>query len=245
MRHLNLANCFLTEAEITLHRMRTFHRERIETIQKDESHVRLSDAYRLVLHLLPVDIAVAPKVFSAGDLKKASQTIPRFDDRNGYGYRTARPNVDGFLLSDGRDAVQCYAQLYRNGVLEGVMARAVYQNTKGGNLIFLQDLCEDAIIKALAGYLPFAKALALAPPFRMFVALLGCEGAKICIDRTFNDLSEHAIDRNLVWLPEIKIESFDIDPTKHLRPLCDILWNTVGFDKSFNFDEEGNRKVRR
>ena len=241
----NPASCFLTEAELVLHRMRRFHQERVGMIQRDESHVPLSDAFRLVLHLLPEETAFAPKTFSSADLKKASQSILRFDDRNGYGYRITRPNVDGFLLADGGKPVQCYAQLYRNGIIEGVMARAAYKNPKGGDLIFLQDSCEDAIMKAVAGYLPFAKALTLTPPFCMFVALLGCEGARVCIDRSFNDLSEHAIDRSLVWLPETKIESFDIDPTKHLRPLCDVLWNTVGFEKSFNFDEEGNRKVRR
>jgi|ERR1043165_2825561 hypothetical protein len=236
---------FLTDAELVLHRMRSFHQERVRMIQLDESHVPLSDAFRLVLHLLPEEMALAPKAFSSADLKKVSQSIPRFDDTNGYGYRTARPNVDGFLLTDGGNPVQCYSQLFRNGVIEGVMARAAYQNPPGGDLIFRQDSCEDAIIKAVAGYLPFAKALTLPPPFWMFVAVLGCEGAKICIDRRFNELSEHAIDRNLAWLPETKIESFDTDPVKHLHSLCDVLWNSVGFERSFNFDEQGNRKARR
>jgi hypothetical protein len=79
----------------------------------------------------------------------------------------------------------------------------------------------------------------------MFAALIGCKGAKLCIDRRFNEASEYAIDRNAIWFPETKIESFDGIPAQYLRPLCDILWNAVGFEKSFGFDENGNWKGMR
>ena len=76
--------------------------------------------------------------------------------------------------------------------------------------------CEEALLGALADYLPFAKTLELQLPFWMFAALVGCEGARICLNRSWGDLSEHPIDRNAVWLPETKIDAFDIDPVKHL-----------------------------
>jgi len=39
--------------------------------------------------------------------------------------------------------------------------------------------------------------------------------------------------------------SCDIDPVTHLRPMIDVLWNAVGLERSLNYDEQGNRTVRR
>jgi len=235
---------WLTEAELVMHRLRSFHQERVGLIRDDKSHVRLSDPSRLIVHLLPEAVVRAPKFVPAADLKRAAQSIRLLGERNGYGYRQNRYNADGLLLYDGREAVRGYSQLHRNGIYEGVMAEAAFQHPKEQAKVFREDSCEEAIISALAGYLPFAKVLALEPPFWMLVALVGCEGARICTDRTFRDLSEHGIDRNLVWLPETKIDGFDIDPVNRLRPVCDVLWNAVGMERSFSYDEQGNRKPR-
>jgi hypothetical protein len=241
----NVTNGLLTEAELILHGMRSFHRQRVEVIQKDESHVCLSDPYRLIVHFIPQEAMSESRRFTATELKAASRSVPRFDDESGYGWRVSRFNADGFLYCDTEDCTQRYAQFHRNGILEAVMARTAFTLPKTDVLFFREDACEDTLLKALAGYLSFSKALTLATPFWMFPALIGCKGAKRCTDRRFNDASEHAIDRNAVWLPEIKIETLDTDPAKHLRPTCDALWNTVGFEKSFSFDEQGNWMPRR
>ena len=243
--NVNLTGCFLTEAELILHRMRSFHRERVERIQKDESHVCLSDPYRLVVHFIPQEAVSGSRHFASTELKAASQSFPRFDDVSNYGWRVSRYNADGFLFTDNQNSAQQYAQFHRNGILEAVMARAAFKPSKTDVLFFREDACEDTLIKALAGYLSFSKSLKLALPFLLFPALIGCKGAKRCTDRRFNDVSEHAIDRNTVWLSEIRIETLDTDPAKHLRSTCDALWNSVGFEKSFSFDEQGNWKPRR
>jgi hypothetical protein len=236
---------WLNDAEVTLHRMRTFHRDRVETIRKDESHVRLTDAARLILHLIPEEAVRAPKSFSAIDLKRASQSFRVLGDRDGYNYRNSRFNADGFLLFDGSDASRCYSQLYRNGVYEGVMAGAVYKHREQASIL-RENSCEEAMLSAVGGYLAFAKAVSVEPPLWLFSALVGCEGARLYVNRSWEELSEHSsIDRNLIWFPEVKIEALDIEPAKHLRPLLDVLWNAVGLERSYSYDEEGNRKPRR
>ena len=244
MTHSILTNGFLNEAEVILHRMRSFHRGRVDAIQKNESHVRLSDSYRLILHVIPQEAVLESKSFAPLDLKTASQSFPRFDDGSGYGHRIARYNADGFLYCDSQDSAQRYAQFYRNGILEGVMARAAFKVPPKEAVFYREDACEETVIKAMAGYLSFAKTLKLTPPILMFAALSGCEGVRLCTDRSFYDVSEYAIDRNLIMLPEARVESLDIDAAKHLRPLCDALWNAVGFEKSVNFDEQGGWKRR-
>lgn len=58
---------WLNEAELVHHRMRSLHRERVETIQKDKFHVRLSDPTRLMLHLIPEDAVRAQNSLTAPD----------------------------------------------------------------------------------------------------------------------------------------------------------------------------------
>ncbi len=233
----------MTEAERILHRMTSFHRERVEAIHKDQSHVRLNDPTRLIVHVVPEEAIRAPKSLSAADLKRASQSIRPLTERNG-GYHESRFNADGFLLYNGRDAVRYYSQLYRNGVYEGVMAEAVFQHQDRPRIL-RENWCEEAILGGMGGYLSFAKTLGLEPPFWMFAALAGCEGARVYVNRSWEELSPHAIDRSIVWLPESKIEAFDTDSVTHLRPMLDVLWNAVGMERSFNYDEQGNRKPRR
>jgi len=244
MTNTNLPIGWLTEAELVLHRIRSVHRERVETIREDKSHVRLEDPTRLIVHVVPEAAFLASKEFSAADLKRASQAIRPLGERNGNGYGYSRFNADGFLMYDGYKAVREYTQLYRNGMFEGVMAEAVFQHQERAKIL-RENWCEAALISALTGFLPFAKTLALEPPFWMFAALAGCEGARICINRSWEQLSEQAIDRSLVWLPETKIESGENDPAKLLRPVCDVLWNAAGLEKSFYYDEQGNRKTGR
>ena len=96
----------------------------------------------------------------------------------------------------------------------------------------------------MRNYLPYAKNLNLEPPFWLFAALTGCEGARFWFNRSWEQLSPHAIDRSIVWLPETKIDGSDTDPVKHLRPICDVLWNAAGIERSFNYDEHGNYNPR-
>jgi len=234
----------MREAELVLFRLRCLHRGRVEAIRKDESHVRLKDPTRLIVHLMPEAAVRAPKSFPAAQLKQASPSIRPLGDRNGYSYGESRFNADGFLLFDGRESVRSYSQLYRNGMYEGVMAEAVFKHQERA-LILRENWCEEALIASLGGYLPFAKALGLEPPFWMFAVLIGCEGARITLDRYGFDLSNGPIDRSIVWLPETKIDAIDTDPAKHLREMIDVLWNAAGLERSFNYDEKGDRKPRR
>jgi len=233
----------LSEAERVLQRMKSFHQERVDAIHKDQSHVQLNDPTRLIAHLIPEESVRAPKSLAAADLMRAGQSLRPFGDLDGGGYRDSRFNADGYLIYSGRNAVRFYTQLYRNGMYEGVMTEAVSQKNEAKTL--MENWCEKAILDAMRGYLPFAKALALEQPFWMFAALVGCEGAKLCLSRDWCDLSKHAVDRAIVWLPECKIEAFDTDPEKHLRPMLDVLWNSVGMERAFSYDEQGNRKPRR
>lgn len=49
----------------------------------------------------------------------------------------------------------------------------------------------------------------------------------------------YPIDRDALISPEILVESFEIDPTKVMRPIFDSIWNAAGWPRSMNYDEAG------
>ena len=48
------------------------------------------------------------------------------------------------------------------------------------------------------------------------------------------------IDRNDLLIPDVLIENFDNDLIQKLKPLFDIVWNSCGYPRSLNYDNEGN-----
>lgn len=50
----------------------------------------------------------------------------------------------------------------------------------------------------------------------------------------------YKIDRDILQLPEMIIETYDTKPQEILRPMFDKIWNACGFARSLNFDESGN-----
>ncbi len=56
----------------------------------------------------------------------------------------------------------------------------------------------------------------------------------------FGNETQHPIDRDLLLLPEAVIENYSIKSEEILRPLFDLIWNACGFQRSLNFDKNGN-----
>jgi hypothetical protein len=44
----------------------------------------------------------------------------------------------------------------------------------------------------------------------------------------------------LLLLPEVIVENYDIKVDDVLKPQFDLIWNACGFQRSLNFDENGN-----
>ena len=52
----------------------------------------------------------------------------------------------------------------------------------------------------------------------------------------------YQIDRENIILPEVIIEDIKGEPSRILKPIFDQIWNAAGFEKSRNYDDEGNWK---
>jgi hypothetical protein len=49
----------------------------------------------------------------------------------------------------------------------------------------------------------------------------------------------HSIDRDAVILPDVAIDSLDVDVPQVMKPIFDMIWNACGFPRSFNYDTSG------
>ena len=59
------------------------------------------------------------------------------------------------------------------------------------------------------------------------------------------DIDEiHTIDRDILQLPEVIIESYDVRAADVLKPFFDSIWNACGFKKSFNYNDNDEWDAR-
>jgi len=215
----------------------------VETIREDKSHVRLEDPTRLIVHVVPEAAFLASKEFSAADLKRASQAIRPLGERNGNGYGYSRFNADGFLMYDGYKAVREYTQLYRNGMFEGVMAEAVFQHQERAKIL-RENWCEAALISALTGF----------PTIRQDA----CPGTSLLDVRSVSrvrrgeDLHQPFVGTTFRTghRPKPRLAARNKDRVGRERS-CEVVaprfvtfsGNAAGLERSFSYDEQGNRKT--
>lgn len=80
------------------------------------------------------------------------------------------------------------------------------------------------------------------------LSLLGVSGYTMSVSREhlviFGIDEEYPIDRNDLILPEVMVETFDVDVAQVLRPAFNAIWNATGWPRCMNYDEEGQRLRR-
>jgi len=216
--------------------MESFHRERVRAIMASDAPFRLKAGLMMVVHLIPEETVRSCKRFTASELKAHGGTLAPLGEQSGRN----RFNAEGYAVHDYEAEVGAYTQLHRDGRLEGVTANVAY--TQYGVRVLNNDLCERAIIEVMNQYQSFCRGLGILLPIWLFVALVGCEDVR---GSTWHEFRGEAVHRQLVFLPDFQVDSFDAVPASYLRSLFDCLANVVGLERSPNHDEHGNRSERR
>jgi hypothetical protein len=229
-------SAWFTTNELALHRMESFHRGRVHAIESGDAPFHLKKGAKLVFHLIPPEAVRSGRRFTASDLKAHCKELRPLGEQSGR-YRF---NEDGYASYDREGEVGAFSQLHRDGRLEAVMTKAMYE--QDGVRILRNGLCERAIFEVVGDYLRFCKGIGMDAPVWSFVALAGCKGVR---GKTWDGIGDVEIQRPLIFLPEFEIESLDIDPVTHLRPLFNCLANAVGLEQSIYYDEQGNRREPR
>ncbi|AGK60915.1 hypothetical protein Asulf_00909 [Archaeoglobus sulfaticallidus PM70-1] len=216
--------------------IRKFREDRISKISVNETPVPLLEGAKVVLHLIPIDSINSSQIFDISELEDLSHKKSPMNCPGGK----QRFNFDGFLTycTDREGRFHSYVQFFRNGVVEAVDGLMLRQH--GEEQVIPGEALEGELIKALRDYLSVLNALNVKPPIFVFVSLLGVSGYYMAHDKPlFLPEYESYVDRDTLLVPEVVVESYDIEPEKVLRPCFDSIWNACGYAKSLNYDENG------
>jgi len=218
-------------------RIRKFRENRLANILDNKKPVLFYCKAKIVLHLLPI-ISFTPA--QRYDISEIASDPTKIKPISGS-ISDKRYNTEGFLTCDldAKGRTHSYAQLFRNGIIEAV--DGLRSEEYGDKKLIPRIAYERNLIDALNTYLSTLKFLGVMPPIFVFLALLGVKEYSIGYLRPIDKVQK--IDRDVLLIPEVLVESYNVFAEDVLKPCFDSIWNACGYQKSFNYD--GNKWVGR
>ncbi len=223
-------------SETLVEKIRNFKLDRISKVFANETPVPFYNGPKIVLHLIPL-ISFNPA--QNYDINKIASRPGEMTPIYSSGWNT-RYNLDGLLVysADQSKLSHSYVQLYRNGIIEAVEGGLLKPG--GGRSILPNIRYEEELITSLSGYLDILKTLNVYPPILIFLSMLGVKGYSMSDSRQrFQSRDSQTIDRDVLLLPEVIIDSYDVRAQTVLRPCFDYIWNACGFERSLNYNDVG------
>ena len=219
-----------TRSETIADRIRAFRTERMGRLQSNRTPVALAPGGRMVLHILPLASFSAITAIDIAALQ--AHKIPPMRSIAG----DHRVNLDGLVtFSFGQKLVYSYTQVFRTGAIESVSTL----DTENDQVRLEGAEYEKDVIAILRQYLRVAPELGLEPPFYVFLTFVDVKRCVLVLSSGRSFQMFEWPDDTLV-LPEVVIEDRAEQLEKVLKPLFDTVWNAFGFDRSSNYDNEGN-----
>lgn len=235
-------------AGTTAQRIRDFRAERLANIVAEQTPVMLDEGPRLVLHIVPLS-AFSGSSVDVGQLLR-SQQEDYLEPISATEYRVKRRyNLDGLLRWEegaSETTADSYVQLFRNGILEAADRYALtetwIERGSTGEPFISADTYEKRMLGVFPKYLAALKGLGVEPPVILMVSLLGVHNFKVTFQRSpHTRYGKLLIDRRDLVLPDIQLESFELDPAEVLKPIFDAVANSGGWARSVNYTTDGDR----
>lgn len=227
-----LRNAFLYTSSLT-DKIKRFKEDRISKIYANETPVIMRSSTKLILHILPLISFNSSPRYEIDKHESSLRTGLEPLQDSGWNHRY---NFDGFVTYDGQDsgASNSYTQLYRNGMIEAVLSGQIGFQHK-----IPSKYLEARLIRCFQKYVDLMRGIAIDLPYVVFLTLVGVKDCNLWVD---GGDANYKIDRDILQLPEVMIESYNNAPHTVLRPCFDGLWNAWGYTKSWDYDENGNWK---
>ena len=222
-------------AEAIPARISRFRDSRLSKIVAGETPLPMDSGAKIVFHLLPVSSFSKP---IAVDVVGVSRNFSHLLPLGVRGINGCRMNLDGCITfwqpTDGLRS--CYAQLFRSGAIETVDGFSLAEEEHG----ILAATLEEDVIQATGAYLELFQELGIEPPIVVMLSMIGVKGFRLATGQRSSFRSpEPVIDRDVLFLPEIVLEDLGEHPAMILRPIFDTVWQSAGFTKSFNYNDDG------
>ncbi len=224
-------------------RITNFRNERIAKIIADETPVSLKPGVKIVLHFLPFVSFDRTTQIDIRSIGKQTKPEPIIDSNLMYYCSWGdRYNFDGhvrYVKHERNYTCLCYLQIFRSGEIESV---CIYEHD---DKVIDDVFYEKTIISGVQRYLEAAKNWGVSPPFLVLLSLLNVKGYRMPTRNRFSSYRFPEIDRDVLILPDILVQEYDVEVSKLLRPAFDALWQAAGWDGSRHYDENGNWVNRR
>jgi len=220
--------------------IRRWRDDRVAKILADDTPVRLESGAKLVLHIVPMESLGDPIRISVADLNE--NPIP-FQPLGVSGW-DSRINLDGYVTRGGRGYPNpdsndhSYCQVFRSGRIEAVFSDLV--NESNGRHVIPAAWFEKSVLEATARYLKSLAELNVSYPIVVMMCFLEARGAVMGVKTHHIGRNFNTIDRDVVLLPDVVLESMPTDLPRALRPMLDAAWNACGIVQSLVYDEKGN-----
>jgi len=130
---------------------------------------------------------------------------------------------------------ETYVQVFRNGAIEAVDART-FNGERTEEKVIPSVYIEKELMEATSRFLRELVLLDFTPPAFLMLTLTGMKGYTMAVDRRY-DWGQHPIDRDTLFLPDIRIDDFKAPAATLLKPVFDALWQCMGWHGSLNYDD--------
>jgi hypothetical protein len=215
--------------------IRDFRIDRIGKIISNEMPARIENTGKIVLHIIPLSVSDSGRVFNVASL---DSILGYFHIIGEWGGSQHRNNFEGYI-SYGPAS---YLQIFRNGSLEAVSTEdlGLFDSEK---FMIASEAYERTLIERTPRLLTLLKAIGVEPPLIIMLSMVGVRGYELAVKHSPGwptSIDRPIIDRDNLVIPEVVVESFDVDSAKILKPIFDIVWNAAGLQGSKNYDGDGN-----
>lgn len=223
-----------TLSEIIPERIRRFREDRVTSILTNRDlPVDLVEGGRIVLHVIPLS-AFTTKTPNIITPKSEYSQYFRPLGAEGWNYRL---NIDGIVNHNSISGnINTYAQIYRSGIIETIASLEPIEGKQYLNSVWY----EEKIIETCQTYTVSLNKVGIHPPLYFFLSFLNMKGIEFRSESMF--LSKRKLDRDMILFPEVVLEALSDNVPDLLRPVFDMVWNAFGYERSFNYKEDGSWK---
>jgi len=218
-------------------KIRAFRTDRIIALNNNETPMPLVAGAKIVLHLLPIESFAAPAQYDVLRYMRSRLSLPPMAS-SAYDMRI---NLEGVVSFGGRPTAHAYTQVYRSGIIEAVEGSLLNSERQGIGMI-PSIAYEQRLVEYLDRCLAILRELGLVPPVVVALTLTGVRGLRMSDDMLEDN---YPINQDTLILPEAWVDDLNASPEKTLKPMVDCVWNACGYEKSKNFDDQGNWIQRR
>lgn len=237
-----IKNLFLRAAGFAA-QVRDFRTDRIGRLVAGESPQPLVPGALFVLHFFPTQAALGDAMIDPVTYLAGERRLPIFATNAG----NSRVNVDGALSvrnTGSADETHGYSLLFRNGIFESTTVLRLHHES--GKYILGSQAFEDYTIRLMQSLQQEYEHFGIAKEMLCLATIISGTETELGLDRFNYDLdgTQGSFDRHIVPIPDVLIEGVR-PPANELRPVFDLIWQAAGMARSYNYDENGERIVRR